>query len=66
MAAQQIITVKAQDSNDYQSCGCGSTERAFIVEMDSEYGEFTGYPSILMCQFCLSNYRAEAEWFSHH
>lgn len=67
MKAQQIISTRRDTINDDATCGCGEEKNLFVVEYENEFGHITGdYPSLLQCQRCLSNARAEAEWFSHH
>ena len=67
MKAQQIVSVKKFNGQCIYDCACGSTSDLFVVEYEDEYGDLTGnYPSLLQCQMCVSNARADAEWFSHH
>ena len=65
MNTQKIIATRAYTLNDGGQCGCGADRNLFIVDYWSEMGDLTGdYPNLLECQRCLSNARAEAEWFN--
>lgn len=65
MKTQQIISTRPATSEG--ACACGADTNLFVVEYADEYGDLTGdYPSLLQCQRCLSNSRADAEYYSHH
>ena len=66
MKTQQIIAARTYKTNDGAQCGCGEERNLFIVEYGNENGAIFGLPSLLQCQRCLSNARAEAEYFSEH
>jgi hypothetical protein len=62
MKVQQIIGSKVYSGEG--DCGCGAATDLFIVEYESDFGDVTGYPSLLQCRRCMTDAKAKITWLS--